>query len=224
MVITDKFAYIRMRKCGSESLRAYFEKEFNVKNKVTRKGGSHPSIREFNKELKNKLIVSSIRNPWDWYVSIFKWHQKWRDKDNNPRFNCFIKNDNFEDYLDKLLINQNKCKSTTYINFDTMKKLDIGLFTLVYLELLGDKEFNQYNKKNFTGLPNIDYFIKLEDINDGIKNLFKEINYTNYNIDNLPNLNKTNHKPYKEMYINDDMIKLVEYKERFIIEKFNYQF
>ena len=76
----------------------------------------------------------------------------------------------------------------------------------------------------------VDYFIRLEDIKTGIlylKNNTKlNINfYNNKKLEKIISIkkNSTNHKHYS-YYYNEELIKLVEEKDKMILNMFNYKF
>jgi hypothetical protein len=65
MYISKKLIYLQMQKCGSSHitsvLRKYIPGRMNEK---------HEQMTDYDK-FRDRLIVSSIRNPWDWYVSLW---------------------------------------------------------------------------------------------------------------------------------------------------------
>lgn len=71
-----------------------------------------------------------------------------------------------------------------------------------------------------------DYYIKYENLLNGIKHVCEHCKLENYNLDNFKNFN-SNYRPkkldYKEMY-NQETKKLVEKLYEDYIEKFNYKF
>ncbi len=70
MVITDKIVFLQLEKTGSTHIE-----EKLLKLKGAYKIGKHNTIDSFSLEkraaLYDKVIVGSIRNPWDWYVSVW---------------------------------------------------------------------------------------------------------------------------------------------------------
>ncbi|MBI1390629.1 MAG: hypothetical protein GC154_19540 [bacterium] len=66
MIVTDRFIYLHLQKTGGTHLRVLFRKYF-------------PELLEeqFHPRLpngylpKNKIVLGSIRNPWDWYISLW---------------------------------------------------------------------------------------------------------------------------------------------------------
>jgi hypothetical protein len=65
MFVSDQIVYLQMQKTGSSHvtkvLRKFTQGRQNVK---------HEQLVDYN-SYKDRLIVSSVRNPWDWYVSLW---------------------------------------------------------------------------------------------------------------------------------------------------------
>lgn len=72
MLITDKFYYIELQKTGCTHTRNIL---MSLPGLNTRTFGVHNSYGSLNKnqkeDFKAKLKVGNIRNPWDWYVSLW---------------------------------------------------------------------------------------------------------------------------------------------------------
>lgn len=65
MFISDRLVYLQMQKTGSSHVT-------KVLRKFTRGSQSvkHEQMTDYER-YKDRLIVSSVRNPWDWYVSLW---------------------------------------------------------------------------------------------------------------------------------------------------------
>ena len=101
MVITDKFIYFRLQKCGSRTLGEFFKKEFNSNSPVA---GVHKPVRDILKEKNKKLFVASVRNPWDWYVSWYFFNKNDNNEATKGRFKSILKKD-FKETL-KFMLNK----------------------------------------------------------------------------------------------------------------------
>lgn len=64
MFVTDKFVYLQLQKTGSTHITRLLSKIFIGKQYTKHMRPNLSSI-------KNKYIIGSIRNPWDWYVSLW---------------------------------------------------------------------------------------------------------------------------------------------------------
>jgi hypothetical protein len=65
MYISKNLVYLQMQKTGSSHVTAVLRKY--TKGRMNEK---HEQMTDYDK-FKDRLIVSSIRNPWDWYVSLW---------------------------------------------------------------------------------------------------------------------------------------------------------
>jgi len=65
MVITNKLIYLQLQKTGSTHITNLLNKLFDCKQ-YTKHGRIPPFLLE-----QNKYIIGSVRNPWDWYVSLW---------------------------------------------------------------------------------------------------------------------------------------------------------
>lgn len=64
MWITEKLIYLQMQKTGSSHIVHLLKNYIGGKKK-----GVHNHLKKYNK---NKFLVVSVRNPWDWYVSLWR--------------------------------------------------------------------------------------------------------------------------------------------------------
>ncbi|MDH6267626.1 hypothetical protein M2360_003023 [Rhizobium sp. SG_E_25_P2] len=65
MFISKKVVYLEMQKTGSTHVRQVLKRYVGGKT-----GERHEQLTDFE-SVKDRLIVSSVRNPWDWYVSLW---------------------------------------------------------------------------------------------------------------------------------------------------------
>jgi hypothetical protein len=65
MFISDRFVYLQMQKTGSTHVTKVLKKYSG--GRTTEKHGQMTDPDAF----RDRLVVSSIRNPWDWYVSLW---------------------------------------------------------------------------------------------------------------------------------------------------------
>lgn len=63
MLTTDQFVYVKMHKTGCTHIGKVLESYFDC-----RKFAKHSS---FNQRKDDRLFIGSVRNPWDWYVSLW---------------------------------------------------------------------------------------------------------------------------------------------------------
>ena len=101
MLITDNFVFIHIPHTGGGFVRTFFTKFFKGIDSVKVQKW-HESIDWVDKsELKNKFKFTNIRNPWDWYVSLY--HCQKRDNGHWLRFTTEGKSDNFNTFVENFL-------------------------------------------------------------------------------------------------------------------------
>ena len=65
MFVSDKIIYLQMQKAGSTHATKVLQKYCNGRADI-----QHQQLKDHRRHA-TRLIVSSIRNPWDWYVSLW---------------------------------------------------------------------------------------------------------------------------------------------------------
>jgi len=65
MFVSDEVVYLQMQKTGSTHVTEVLQKYCRGSQEP-----KHSQLRDYD-EYRERLIVSSIRNPWDWYVSLW---------------------------------------------------------------------------------------------------------------------------------------------------------
>lgn len=87
MFVTDKIVYLQMPKTGSTHTTNILQRFYG--GRAPRGDEKHSQLKDHDR-YKSRLIVSSVRNPWDWYVSLWAFgcrgHGRlWHYFDNLPR-------------------------------------------------------------------------------------------------------------------------------------------
>jgi len=228
MMVGDNFIYIFFPKCAgtfiSEVISRYgFGKELNkLPEGVKFKGHSTKLLNpdKIPDNYRNKIITTSIRNPWEWYVSFWAYKHYVKtigidEKINNPGHINYYYNPklNFKDYLLKIFDNN---RNTDFIDrkinicnhsnpFNYMVKQNVGLYTFFWHE----KSMNM-----------IDKYFRVENIWQELSDFFK------IPIRNLKKTNKINVSPHDHYstYYDDELKNMVAKKDRIIIDKFDYKF
>ena len=263
MLIGDKLVYIELHKTGSSHITKILSSLPSFKNKIYGKHNPFHTIpKSVLTDFNSKIKIGSIRNPWDWYVSIwafgclhrgalyyaltktpklstvsgliasvsqFKNRVQWKKVYANS-FDPEL----FRQWLKYILIEK---KNDIGEGYGTSDLSDFaGLLTYRYLKLftynfhvnLRDivdyENLEDFDKKNNF----IDMVIKTENLNESlIENASKMGIPTQEIIDILKHFNdRTNaseRNDYRQYY-DGETKELVKEKERFIIEKYNYNF
>jgi len=225
MIKTEQFYYFRLQKTASRFLGELFKYVFKSTSRVA---GNHARRRHING--KDRIFVSSIRNPWDWYVSFYFSHIDKLNKTGEIRkiFRKFFYKDK------KLLCFNDFMRHICSCNFfmGALNRLDIGYYSYRFLDILGGKkvgDFKKYHLDNITDFLDIDYFIRFEDIPNDIVRFMEKNNiiYDREKYDYFINRGNIYHKSKRthySHYYEDDVIELVRYKDRMIINNFGYKY
>ena len=255
MFISEKLVYLAFLKTGCTHTIQLLESVPFLQGKNI---GKHNLINEVPAnelgDLSKKIKSGNIRNPWDWYVSLwaFGCMQKGGLYKHTVQKNLFrrIKHpENFflstkewklvySDVNDvtlfkkwlQMLLNTNRKD----VSFFRKTSNSIGYMTFKYLELY------TYNfKKNITLVKDhtelkkfdvdnnfIDYFITNENLEKDFQILINKINTTGSDISGILGSPKTNRSIRTEYrtYYDNDLIELVREKDKLIIEKHKYEF
>ena len=65
MYVSQKLVYLQMQKTGSTHVTRVLKHRIKGSQRER-----HEQLQDYQK-FKDRLIVSSVRNPWDWYVSLW---------------------------------------------------------------------------------------------------------------------------------------------------------
>jgi len=255
MFINEKLVYLAFLKSGCTHVLKLLASIPDLDGKVI---GKHNSIYDIDKkELNNfsqKIKSGNIRNPWDWYVSLWAFscmqrgglfthtakknilrklkHPKtfftsakeWQKVYSDPE-----DPELFKKWLEMLLCTRRKDIAC----FGDTTKI-IGYMTYKYFELYtynfkkAFKTIRTYEQLSGFDQQNnfIDFFITSENLENDFRLLMIKTGIQKEVIDNVLNIPKTNPSQRKHYrdYYNNDLIELVREKDKLIIEKHNYNF
>ncbi len=226
LIANNKFIFIHLQKTGGSFIKKVIPK-IDV---CVHSANGHPTIhayyherrklREHNaKEYKdfcnNHLIFSVIRNPWSFYVSMWKFLTSYIGIDNRT-LSGYFPNIKGVDILKKMDINnfvkhifeyENHVSSGYLMNFENYQDLNVGLYTYEFLRLFSHrKEYitieligeipNQIYLEDINNLC-VDRFLRFENLSIELANLMKEIfDISNEQYDLIKNYKKINESDY----------------------------
>jgi len=172
-----KFIYLSKARCASTSIRKLLDQYSDITSEATGPYYHHTTARDLKAHFQKmgwdwdsyyKFIT--IRNPWDLIVSFYHFG---KPDVNNLSF--------FDDGKKGI-----KYNPENLISFDDhLKKLNLVWFTL-------DNFILDENNQSL-----VDYIIKVEDIDNGIKNVSTRLGLQ---ITDIPKVNTTYHKNYRQYY------------------------
>lgn len=223
MVSTDDFVFVHMPKCAGTSIRTFMEKALGAEDLGYKNLGMHTDAAKLPNDI-DKEVVGSIRNPFKWYVSVYE-YTKNSDDFFERRF------DSFRNFVEYSLF---ESKGHTDINFKDARKNNIGLYCSTFLSQFcaygwESKISTLRDENKFDELINnfliVDTFIDVENIENDIENLLNryEYNFDREEFEKHGIWNNSNIEDYSSYY-DSYLKKLVAYKERYILEYFNYNF
>lgn len=202
MIETKNKIFIHLQKCGGTYISYLMKKYANGKEK----GSKHDTINKANKEL-----IGCIRNPLEWYVSLWAYGCG----KNGHFYNFIAKNhpDKLYLYNDSMNINNFEIWLRFILSIGEWNNRNIGLLTFRF--------FNLYNNSDWSFIKNphanvkISRFIRNESIEQDFKRIFGR------NVKKRTDIWKSSHLDY-QLYYDDALIKLVRSKDEYIFKKFGY--
>lgn len=254
MIIADKFVFLHYPKTGGLfiadvlkklHIRIKFKKFFinaplckelmlpNVKRihgaNVYNRHGTYDQIPE---EYKDRPIISCIRNPFDYYVSIYEF-RNWEEwhlikmpqiKEHFPSFPDL----SFKEYL--YFYNDFDIKSRIHSD---LLNIDIGAMTYSFIQFffkdprkiitnLDENYLNSFEYKK--DMPEIT-FLRSENLNAGLYNVLLKLGYNKKDVSFILNAQKVNvtvkrDEKHWEEYYNHNLYDYIKFKERFIFKLF----
>lgn len=135
MLITDKIIYLQLQKTGCMHTRRILADMYKENHMII---GDHNTLDEVPKRvLKNiddKLKIGNIRNPWDWYVSLWA-------------FGCQNRGGLFERLTNQKVSNKSGFKSYVYQRLGIeYPKLNESIWTELYSDNNNFENFNAWLK------------------------------------------------------------------------------
>lgn len=265
MIESERLVYLQLRKTGCTYIETILQQLIPCK-----KIGKHNALPP-NYPLQNKIIAISIRNPWDWYVSLWafgcthpnsylvskvskrkltghgikdsvifgflsilneiskpiKTWQKVYSDHTNPVL--------FKEWLLLVLSQSRKYDLGLSYGFNSLSSF-VGYLTFQYLQL-GIRDFKKTYKTeiiDFDSLRELDRkqniinaVIRMESINDDLIQTLSLAGYTLNNdqldlINSYDRVNKSSRERHLSFYYDNELIDIVQERERFFIEKYGY--
>jgi len=215
MLIHDDLVFVHMKKCAGNSIKKYFRfvlNSFEIEKIMHRQAFHIPE-----KKRNEKYIFGSIRNPFEWYVSCYKMLLS--------STSVKHKHEYFDNFLKSKMFERNKFKnnlgffSNTFIDMFWREKFKCEVKTV-----MDKSKFNFFKLNENALIPQNFLHVKNLSNNKGIKKILKEvgINYSD-DIDVLVINVHVEHNDYYKYY-NNELIELVNKKDRFLLEYFDYSF
>lgn len=123
MLLNEKFIYLELQKTGSTHTRNILEKIPGLNHEIY---GKHSLIEELPDNLfygfKDKLKIGNIRNPWDWYISLWAFGCMGRGMlfRNLTKKDYFFTTKAFKRMLTNVLNGRSTFKNISFINWNQL--------------------------------------------------------------------------------------------------------
>ena len=223
LLVNDKYIYIHFPKTGGSFVKKCLRELGCAKSVLTKH--SCPIELEIISKYNSLPKVTSIRNPWDWYVSLWafrnsqkKAHMKNTDK--RHMVNIWPFWDSFDVFIRSVLDDSLGKAGEVIVGSGShcsrpigeMLDNDIGLYSLFF------NHFCYLNGKEY-----IFNYMRTENLASDIVRSFGLTKQQARDISRCSKVNTSQHKYYKKYYSKETR-KLVAHKDRHIIKKFGYNF
>lgn len=213
----NKFIFVHVPKCGGTSIESLFDSNAQENDVAgSYKGKSwhkHMTLLDYENEfpdLSDYFKFSFVRNPWSMTLSMYKymWESdykfptKWRS--NRTKYKYF-----YVSFLDWI-------KSPSFSS-GTIRSLDI---ISQYDNSMSIQQPDTLSKWTSATTWSLDFIGKFENLQPDFNTICDKIGIKNQQ---LPHINKTNHKHYSEYY-DDETREIVARKYALDIDRFGYKF
>lgn len=200
MIITDNFVFIHVPKTGGTFVEKVLKKLLTETGspyevRLDRVLGQHQTVREIPKPHRNKKVLAAIRNPYDYYVSVYefgrwKWPMYQRFPNDNAirrryphypdlTFSEFMEVEN--DWSLQRLRHQRRHRPW---NSSLFVRKQIGHFTYFFLQFVSDNPLRMIERIDYFAseqryraiLPGV-HFIKTSNLNHDLVDFLLEVGY-----------------------------------------------
>ena len=199
MILHPDFTFVHLQKTGGS-----FVEDFLLNNIVGCKQvlPRHVPARAAPKDI---FKFGCVRNPFDWYVSL------WASHKDEPAFFEEIMDMDFKKFMYKTF---NKKSGILHdVDFDVLTNLNIGMYTYRYMR--------SFYSLDGTFLLNA--VIDMPFIKEGLTRVLDLNEQQINNLNSKAKVNTSDHDDYRTYY-DDELIKLVEERDMSILDHYNYEF
>ena len=248
MLIGENFIYFALQKTGCTYTMNILKNIPSINLIECRKHGNYDDIPEnFRTNLDSMIKIGNIRNPWEWYVSLWAYgclkkggfrERIFNESKNNEKWNYLYSNQNnpvlFREWLSEVLTGNLTEIEEEY--FNSPLSSTIGFFTYRYMDIYV-KDFYNFKKKSHDYIAIkekelkdnfIDIILRKENLSSDIllmHNFFglSEREVERVLVKNKRKKNTSKHKHFS-FYYDNDTCELVRKKDALIVDKYGYNF
>lgn len=232
MLISEdgNFIFVHIQKTAGTSLRQLFLQEYPDSKELLR---HHSVVSEGTSALQASWSryykFAFVRNPWDRVLSYYSmvmtkdsvetlpfWHMVTNKSQYNMLWQYLRKNTrDFNDFVERI------------VDVSLRHPVDMLASRLVLEKRMGVGRSNLFSQldclRDSEGNIGVDYIAKVEDIDCEVRNILKAIGHPNYNSLTINQLNRSDRKPYQEVYT-DKTRDIIYERCREDIEYFGYEY
>jgi len=222
MVFHKQFNYFHIPKCGGTFISQYLEENIEGAKFISNARGDkhHPVSLKYNKV----FTFSTIRNPWDWYVSFYEFN-----KYNYSSYSFLKGGINFKEVIKRIF--GKKSGKESRIDFNVLSKNDVGILTYRFFLILSYNVYDVFRKPQSQWKEDVNCVVKIEEARNEIPQMFKKYLFplSSKQAKVLKNMkrrgvtNRRKFKDYRKHYDNETR-ELIAHKESYLINRFNYNF
>ncbi len=215
MIETKDFAYIHTSRTGGTFTNTVLRNIFPESYLVSR----HLPLSKYKGKHNN--FISTVRNPFDWYVSVFHFYQEIK----HP---LTLGVRGFDNVM-RLLLNISGTKRQEHLaNYDWTKTPAPNLTNRDFKEYPDNIGFCSWLFERMTGLDTEKVsYLRFENLEADLISTLKEDYDLTIEQEKIilssPNKNTTVRRPYREYY-SDELISLVYEKDSLFFKRFGYEF
>jgi len=243
MIISDRFVFIRLKKCAGTFVSTLLEKMFSDARRKRLGNNSGEleqapriGVADIEPQDRHKPIFGTVRNPWDWYVSLYSYTKSkaggWRTLHAGGTFDYWLG----ELFRAGLHGAEPKKLGGGQIHTERMNTLGIGPYTYCFVQrYFEDPEvvFKNWNVDRILsgdlGSRACNHFCRVEDLRNELLRFFASIDLDLTPEQHIllmifPTKNISNFgERITETFYNEEKSALIREKEELIVRMFGYE-
>lgn len=188
-----------------------------------------PLFKLSRERLENKRVFATIRNPYYWYVSLFE-HLKTSESIVHEENEEYEYMNSFQNFMEYVFFEEKRDLGP--LPFFKANKCNIGLFTSTLFRSVCKRNWDSKINTRRKNFDFEDFFDKnslvekiftLKNLENKLFLLFEHSN-VDYEDFELPVKNSSYIQDYERYYVSDFFKKLIYYKDKFIFDRFGYDY
>jgi hypothetical protein len=205
VLITPYFVFVHVPKTGGIWLKGVLPRDWWVQAL-----DAHTERWRVPKEYADLPVLAFVRNPWDWYVSLYEYGRRLEVGEDDQVHSLFFNGDSFESFLNEAL----STRTIPDLIGDWMRRYDLDYYTALF------RAMTQPVETTWIG--------RFENLREDLLRFAEEHDVPispeiRAKILNAPRRNVSKRRPYRSYY-NDELRDLVATRSRPMVRLFGYSF